>query len=184
MVFTTTMSAEDLWRMPATEWRRELWEGRLIEVAPPGPQHGSVALRIGAALLTHANERRLGSVLAEAGFLLGRDPDTVFGPDVSFVRAERIPPSGLPRQFWVGPPDLAVEVRSPNDTGPEIDRKVAIYLGAGTSLVWVVDPARRQVTVHTPGAARLSLAAHDVLDGGNVLPDFRMLVAELFDPAP
>ncbi len=181
MVITTTMTAEDLWRMPATEWHQELWEGRLVEMAPPGPAHGGIAVALPQLLKPMPRSSVSGVVMAEAGFTLERNPDTVFGPDISFVRAERVPPSGLPVRFWEGPPDLAVEVRSPSNSAPDIQRKVALYLRAGTRLVWVVDPARQQVTVHAAGDAARTLVAQDVLDGGDVLPGFRVPVAELFD---
>jgi Uma2 family endonuclease len=64
--------------------------------------------------LAFAQARALGTVQVESGFTLSRDPDTVRGPDVRFVRRERLtsPPR---RGFLAGAPDLAVEVSSPDD---------------------------------------------------------------------
>ena len=50
------------------------------------------------------------------GFHLRSDPDTVRGPDVSFVTQERVDDIGMPRGYWPGPPDLAIEVVSPATT--------------------------------------------------------------------
>ena len=83
----------------------------------------------------------------ETGYTLRTGPDTVRGPDVSFVFHPRI--EGRGSGFPSGAPDIAVEVVSPSDTAPEMARRVADYLAAGTQRVWVVYPAGRRV-VSTP----------------------------------
>jgi Uma2 family endonuclease len=111
-------------------------------------------------------------VLVEAGFVLRRNPDTVRGPDVSFVSHARIPRGRLPVAFIPGAPDLAVEILSPDDRPAEVADRVADYLEAGTKLVWVCDPARRAVTVHRPGLPPETVSSDGWLDGGEVLPGF------------
>ena len=80
-----------------------------------------------------------------------------------------------------GGPDLAVEIRSPGDRQREIDERVADYLRAGTSLVWIVDPRKRTVVVRVAGAEDRTLTEADHLDGGDVLPGFRVAVREVFE---
>jgi hypothetical protein len=65
----------------------------------------------------------------ETGFRLSRDPDTVRGADIAFIRAERRPDGRLPRGYFEGAPDLAVELVSPGDTATEFDEKVRDWLG-------------------------------------------------------
>jgi Uma2 family endonuclease len=117
---------------------------------------------------------------AETGFQLARAPDTVRAPDVSFVRKERLPEGDLPTGYWPGPPDLAVEVMSPNDSKPEVERKAQEYLRKGVRLVWLVFPRKRAVAVHRPGAPVELLGESDALDGGEVVPGFRYPLARLF----
>jgi Uma2 family endonuclease len=105
----------------------------------------------------------------------------VRAPDVAFVRADRMPTGRALRAFLPLAPDLAVEVLSASDTATELAEKLDDYLAAGTPLVWLVDPARRTVQVHTRDAPVRRLAAPDVLDGAPVLPGFRCAVAELFE---
>ena len=104
----------------------------------------------------------------------------MLAPDIAFIRRERIPASGLPATFWEGAPDLAVEVRSPGDTGPEVAEKAASWLSAGTRVVWVVDPRRESVTIHEPGVPPRRLAMPDVLDGAPLFPAFRLPLADIF----
>ena len=100
--------------------------------------------------------------------------------DVAFVRADRIPASGVPDGFWPGPADLAVEIRSPGDRRSEIAAKVKEYLGRGVPLVWVVDPKARTVTVHLPDQTPVILEGHATLDGGSVVPGFSCPLERIF----
>ena len=117
--------------------------------------------------------------LAETGFLLARNPDTVLAPDISFVRTERLPTAAA-EGFFPGPPDLAVEVISPGDRRTEIAQKVRRWLGHGTRLVWVVDPVARTVAVHEPSGTVRLLGTEDRLTGGDVVRGFAVRVRELF----
>src|SRR4029077_19991887 len=98
--------------------------------------------------MNHVVPRDLGQVVAgDVGFTLSRGPDTVRGPDVAFVRRGRVP-RPLPSAYAELAPDLAVEILSPSDRSGETLAKVADWLNAGTRLVWVIDPWRRQARVY------------------------------------
>jgi Uma2 family endonuclease len=125
--------------------------------------------------------RKLGRVYVEVGFILRRNPDTVRGPDVAFVRADRIPPQGEPRGFWEIAPDLAVEVISPTNTPSEVQAKIREWIEAGTREVWVVYPETRAVHRVRSLLERQELSEADTLDGGNLIPGFTCSVGELFD---
>jgi Uma2 family endonuclease len=73
-----------------------------------------------------------------------------------------------------------VEVNSPSDTGDEVSAKVLDYFGAGTRMIWVVSPRTRTVTVYRSLSEIQVLTVEDTLDGGDVLPGFRLAVRELF----
>jgi Uma2 family endonuclease len=80
-------------------------------------------------------------------------------------------------------PDLAVEVLTPSSRMGEVRTKVADYLRLGVRAVWVVDPARRIVRIHSRAGRRTSvvpLTEDDILNGGEVVPGFRCRIAELF----
>jgi Uma2 family endonuclease len=149
-------------------------------MSPGGFERGRIAVRVARLLANFAEERRLGVVTgAETGFFIAREPDTVRAPDVAFLRAERVPVEPE-RGFFPGAPDLAVEVLSPSDRASEVLAKVQDWLGAGTRIVWVVDPATHTVTVYrAPNQAEV-LAHSDTLTGDDLLPDFQLPVAEIF----
>jgi len=166
------VTVEEFARIPDDDHRYELVEGRVVRMSPPGSRHAMLATRLARLLDQHVEERNLGVVMTSGGFHLASRPDTVREPDVAFVRAERIPPSGVPDGFWPGPADLAVEIRSPGDRRSEIAVKVSEYLARGVRLVWVVDPKARTVTVYEPERPPVILEGSAALDGGTVVPGF------------
>ena len=176
----TLMTAEELLALPDDSMRHELIEGEITTMTPAGHEHGDIVFRLSGLLWQFLRDHPIGRAFgAETGFWIGSDPDTVRAPDVAFVAKDRVPEVTARRGFGRGAPDLAAEVISPDDTYAEVDRKVEQWLGAGTLMVWVVNPRTRKVVVHTPGAI-VTRAGSDLLDGGDVLPGFSCTVVELF----
>jgi Uma2 family endonuclease len=107
-------------------------------------------------------------------------PRRVRSPDVAFVAAGRIPVDAPDAGFLEIPPDLIVEVSSPNDIADKVERKVREYLDGGVRLLWVVYPETRTVLVRRPGGADTTLTEDDMLEGEDVLPGFSVPVRDLF----
>lgn len=143
-----TMTGDDLLALPDDGWRYELVEGVLHKMPPPSEDHDAICLIIGASLLEYVKSRQLGLVTSEQGFVLRSNPDFVRAPDVAFVRQERIAATGCIRGYLQGPPDLAIEVHSPNDRPGDIAEKVREYLVAGTRMVIVIDAEPRLASVY------------------------------------
>ena len=176
----TVTTAEQLLALgPRRSWRLELVDGEVRQMAAAGYRHGVTSARVTAVLHAFAEEHGLGEVVgSETGFVVRRRPDTVLAPDVAFVAAGRLPENVA--GFAELTPDLVVEVVSPWDRRGEVDAKARLWLEVGARLVWVLWPEPRAVDVHTVGAEPLHLAESEVLDGGDVLPDFSVKVADLF----
>lgn len=179
----TLLTGDDLLRMSAAQeacYRFALVEGELKKMPPTGGPHGEMAINLGAHLLAHVRQRRLGHVVGDVGFYLRRDPDTVRAPDVAFIRAARVPAGKLPEGFFPGPPDLAVEVVSPGDTATEMEAKVRDYLASGVLRVWVVYPDTRTVVVYRPDGTATRYGEDGVLQDEELLPGFSLSLRELF----
>ncbi len=174
------VTAEEFARIPDDDFRYELVAGHVVRMSPVGGRHGVLASRLAVALGGWVDGGRLGVVAIESGFMLSREPDTVRGPDVAFVRAGRIPGGGIPVGFWSGAPDLAVEIRLPGDGSSALRAKVDEYLASGAHLVWIVDPDERTVTSCTRHGAPAEVGPGEELSGGEVLPGFRLAVDALF----
>jgi hypothetical protein len=61
-------------------------------------------------------------------------------------------------------------------------RATVDYFSAGVRQVWYVYPQSRQVMVYFSPTERTTLSEGDELDGGDVLPGFRMKLTKLFLP--
>jgi Uma2 family endonuclease len=178
---TQLVTADELLKMPRGRFRYELVEGELKTMSPAGGEHGALAFNFSLILGPYVKAHNLGVCFgAETGFKLASNPDTVLAPDAAFVRRERVPADGIPKKFWPGPPDLAVEIMSPGDTVAEAGRKTADWLAAGALAVWVVNPKKRTVTAHRATDEVVVLHEDDYLEGGEVVPGFRCKVSEIF----
>ena len=173
------LTADELQHVYVPDKRVELVRGLLVVRELPGMRHARVAMDLALALGAHVRAAALGRVYAEAGFKLASNPDTVRGPDVAFIRRDRIP-DPEPTGFAHFAPDLVVEVISPGDRAGEVLAKVADWLSAGTRLVWVLDPARRVARVYRADGTEQILTADESLDGGDVVPGFSCPLREIF----
>jgi len=176
---TTThlMTAEELGNLPDEPLRHELIKGELLTMPLPKAEHGRVAANLTMLLWQHARANRLGEVSVESGYKLESNPDTVLGPDVSFVSQDRIALS--PEGYHDGPPDLAVEVLSPGDRRGKVEHKLSLWLEFGTISVWLVNPRRRTIEVcKSTGERKLFHETDELVD--DTVPGFRVAVSEIF----
>ena len=172
MASPSLMTADELLHVNIPGKQVELVRGRLVVREPPGFQHGAIMANLGTLLKQHVDANALGLVVVgDPGFKLASDPDTVRGPDIAFIRRERVP-HPTPVGFAAFPPDLVIEIRSPSDRPGDILGKVGDWLSAGTSLVWVIDPERRLARVYRQDGTESTIGAADALDGGDVVPGF------------
>lgn len=165
--------------LPTGDVKYELHDGRLIVMPPPGGEHGRRQARFAAFLYTLGEKLGHGAAFAEAGVLLRRKPDHLLGPDAAFIATPSLPPSYSPEGYLLTIPELVVEIRSKNDTQPEIDEKVRDYLAAGVVIVWVADPAARTVTAHRPNQPPVVFATADTLTADPAIPGFFVPVSDL-----
>jgi Uma2 family endonuclease len=116
----------------------------------------------------------------EAGFWLLGTRESLVGIDVAVVTADLIATTARDQKLYHGAPLLAVEVLSPSDTHEEIAEMISTYLQAG-SVVWIIDPDLRTITVYRPTGDVETLSARGELDGDTYLPGFRISVSRLFE---
>jgi Uma2 family endonuclease len=159
----------------------ELDNGRLITMPPPGDLHGDVEGNLITALKTQGQYRGLGKArCGDVGIVLWRNPDRVVGADAAFVANASLPIRLSPEGYLETIPDLVVEVRSRNDTRPEVQRKVDDYLYAGVKVVWVADPQSRTVTEHRKDTLPHVYTEDDTLTVDDVIPGFQLAARMVF----
>ena len=155
--------------------RRELDEGRVIEMALASFLHGAIQGRVFYFLTIWQQQTGAAFHISQnAGFRVGRDTNR--GPDVCAVRKSVLAAMEKTRGAYVGAPDLAVEVISESDTAVDIDRKIRQYLEAGATAVWIIYPETRRVIVYR----RSGISSPQVLEEPELLPDLRIPVEAIF----
>jgi Uma2 family endonuclease len=175
-----TYTGEELWELCQAGESYELVKGELREMPPGGEEHGFRGMRIPLYFGHYVVENNLGEVsLAETGFYLQRNPDTVRAPDMAFIARERLPEKLSPKWSEIIP-DLILEVVSPNDTEEAVKEKIGEWLAAGVRLAWLVSPRARTVRVYRSLEDSHVLTEADTLDGGDVAPGFSLPVARVF----
>jgi Uma2 family endonuclease len=161
--------------------RYEIVNGELIDMGNSGAKHGYVCSVLMILLGGYVHIQKLGAMF---------DSSTAFkmksgnkrSPDISFMAKERLQGlEELPDGFLEGAPDLAVEILSPSNTVEEIHNKLVEYFENGSRLVWVINPKEKYVLVYRSSQEpdRL-LKSVDSLDGEDIVPDFTLPIAELF----
>jgi Uma2 family endonuclease len=182
------MTVEEFERIaPLLDGPSELVDGRLRLTSPTGFMHGVLAIRIGSALDRYVEEHPDAgeAVGAETGFRIDAPRHPIQAPDAAFVSAARVPAStGQGRddpalRFVQGPPDLATEVRSPDDSAVEMRAKARRWLSAGCREVWVIDGQRQTAKVWRHGAKPVLLHVSDTLTS-RLLPGFALSLTHLF----
>jgi Uma2 family endonuclease len=175
------LTAEDVWNMDDDGCRHELIRGELLSMPPTNDEHSRLLFQMNGLLWDYQrNHPEIYWFTGDPGFLLAREPDLLLGPDIAAIHSSRLP-EGFPRgTFFEIIPDLTVEILSPSERVGQINTKVNAYLDAGVRLIWLVDPVRRNVTIHAPQQHTQILEGDDILDGGDVLPEFRLPLGELF----
>jgi len=160
----------------------ELVEGRIVPMTPTGYAHGACEGNVYEVLKTYARHRGLGKVLVgEVGIYTRRAPDTVRAADVLFISNERDARRTAASPFLDVAPDLVVEVMSPSNSWTEVMQKLREYFAIGVRLVWVVDPESKTVCAYRSTTDLRELTLADSLSGDDVLPDFSVPVASLFE---
>ena len=174
-----TVAEFEKMRDPEDGSQLELVRGEVVIMTPPQGKHGICCSEVARLLGNFVKPNKLGWVTSnDTGVVLEREPATVRGPDVAFWSLKRQPT--MPEGYFEIPPDLAVEVLSPNDRRSDVRAKIKEYVFYSVPLVWLVDPEARTVTVYRGSMRGTELDESDTLDGGDVLPGFSCQVADLF----
>lgn len=152
--------------------------GRLVREPRPGNVHGSVVAEITYLLRAYLEHTSSGRIFTECGFVLNRSPLTIRGPDVAFVRTERLQSTA---SLFDGAPDIAIEVVAPSNRAGELLQKVGEFLSADTQIVWVVYPETETVVEHRLDGSLRILSSDDVLIAPDLLPGFELRIGRIFE---
>lgn len=160
----------------------EVVDGQYVELPSESALTSILTSQLLGWIGSFADDQGAGYVVCKAIFIIDPDRDLRRRPDVAFVSKKRWP---LERPIpetgdWLVVPDLAVEVISPNDVFEEVYKKLKEYFAHEVRQVWVVLPLDKEVLVYTAPTKLHKLTVGQELDGGDIIPGFRLSLAELF----
>lgn len=175
----TLLTVDEYLSLPETKPASEFADGQLVQKPMPSLKHGMLANEIGALLRESLRPRRRGVVAVEVRFL-DRPSARAYIPDVSVLLSDRVPEAALAGGAVELPPDLAIEILSPDDRAGDVLEKIAFYRSIGVSLVWIIDPDQETLTAcRRDGTVSVHRAA-EVIDARPVLEGFQLDLATLF----
>lgn len=172
---TQRWTESDLLCLPRDGRKYELVEGR-IRIVSTGGRHGRLEMHLARLMTPISEEPMYGS---STGFRMAGG--NIRSPDLSVMRRQRLPEGKTPIGFIDGAPDLAIEIISPDERETDIQAKLQDYFASGAQEVWLLYPERREVWRYRSVDTVEVLGAEDTLTGGDLLPDFAVRVAELFE---
>lgn len=180
------ISEEELTRLISEEKWFEIIDGEVIYMSPNVYIHNVIVANIYDILRDYLRKNKIGRVLADGLIHVLRVHEKgvrdVRIPDLSFVRKERIPKGFSRYQPFMGAPDLAVEVVSPNEGASELRDKIVDYLGEGTEQVWVAYPNRKEIHVYTglKGENVRIYTEKDILEAEALFPGLKINIGDCF----
>jgi Uma2 family endonuclease len=175
------MTLEEFLELPEDKPYLEYIDGRIEAKVSPQTKHSLLTLRLLECLNGWARPARLGFAFPELRCTFaGRS----IIPDVVFLLREHIEigEDGEPvNEVW-RPPDIHIEIISPDSSVKKAREKLAHATAHGCPLGWLIHPEKKQRTidVYRPGRPAERLAPDGVLEGEPVLRGFRLGVAEVF----
>lgn len=185
-IATTTEQKQKVWTDAAfmalsdDGHQYEVVNGELVDMGNSGMEHGWIASILNGVMFNHVFPRKLG-VICDSSTAFAMKNGNKRAPDVSFIAKNRLTGmKRLPKGYFQGAPDLAVEILSPNNTVEEIHEKIVEYFDNGTQLLWVIHPDEQFVLVYHGVSPDKLLQVTDTLDGEQIIPGFSMPVANLF----
>ena len=177
MALLTRLTIEDFEKLPdAAVENRELVDGELVDVSGNTGNHNSLRDWLGALLLMHVTQRKLGKVLAEQEYDFNSN---AHGPDVSFFSIEKMGLYDGSRRVQRFVPDLAIEIVSQNDKFEALMKKAQRYRACGTNEVWIFSMETRAAFVLND--RRQVMLNDDDEFRSDLIPGFSIRLGDLFD---
>jgi Uma2 family endonuclease len=133
---TPPITFEEFEQLQQTGRAIEYWHGKVVEKAVPTWLHSLLQVVIG-------------QFLTEAGYAAGSEPDLrisrEFAPRPDIMATSEDIETQYPTH--PGEAEIIVEILSPTDNWPDVEKKCREYMGLGVVQVFVADPEGRQAWV-------------------------------------
>jgi Uma2 family endonuclease len=173
------LTLEEFLALPEQKPVLEYFDGEVTEKVAPQGKHSWLTYELASFFNSALRPRKLGAAFPELRTTYGGQSPV---PDLAVYRWDRIPrePSGEVANRFNEPPDVAIEIVSPEQSMASLRRKCTSYVANGAGLALIAHPERRFVEEYRPGQALVERRGGDVLDFGLLLPGLTLTVDALF----
>jgi Uma2 family endonuclease len=174
------MTLDEFLALPEAKPALEYDGGRVTQKVAPQGQHVLLQLKLANRINDVTEAKKLALALPELR-------TTYAGlsrvPDIAVYLWERIPrqANGRIGDRFTEPPDLAVEIVSPEQSSTDLFDKCIWYVRNGVKIALIVDPDHDVVLRFRPETLPDVLRGDDRIDLDEVLPGFELTVAQLFE---
>jgi Uma2 family endonuclease len=178
-VASTRLTLEEFLKLPEEEPALEFMDGAVTQKVSPKARHSALQ----AELIERLNQgARPGKVARSFPELRTTFAGASRVPDVAVYRWDRIPrdETGQIEDDFLEPPDIAIEIASPEQSVNALVRCCLWYVANGVQIALLVDPADESVLAFRPDSQASAWRASDRIDLREVLPDFELTVEQLF----
>jgi Uma2 family endonuclease len=139
---TARYTFDDFLSLVREDQKADLLDGVFYMASPESTEDNELGGWLYRLMSEYADELDLGKayhtrVAFRLGSLLGPEPDAAFVLAENLVRVHR--------GYVDGPPDIAVEIVSPDSVDRDYEDKRARYEKAGVREYWIIDPEARRV---------------------------------------
>ncbi len=180
-ISTRKFSLEEFLKLPDDDFNYELIEGEAIPKIPPKRFHSD--LTIALCILLRNWSKNKGKISVEWAVILKRNnQDWVPVPDLLYISYDKLPLEERKNEACPFPPELVIEIISPNQSFGSLTQKATDYLKAGISIVWLVDSHHLSITVFYPDKPPETKRGKDNLQD-ETLPELNLTVEQIFQEA-
>ena len=173
------LTLEEFLALPEQEPPLEYLDGEVTQKVSPQGKHGRLEFEFAAFIDSFGKPRKLAVVIPELRTTFGGGSPV---PDLAVYRWDRVPvdPDGKIGDVFRAPPDIAIEIVSPEQSVPKLVEKCRWFVDHGVPIALLVHPYREWVQRFVRGAPPGMLRGGDPIDLDEVLPGFELTVAQLF----
>ncbi len=174
------LTLDEFLALPEQKPALEYADGRVTRKVAPKGRHSTLQAELVERINRVARPQRAARAWPE---LRTTFAGKSYVPDVVVYRAERIPRTAtgeIPDDVGTAP-DIAIEIVSPRQSVTSLVRRCLWYVANGVAAALLVDPADRSVIIFRPGGRTVARRGDDEVDLGDLVPELRFRVQELFD---
>lgn len=172
-------TSEDYWNLPDGQ-RAELIGGKLYSMAPPNFLHQKLVMELAGTIREYIKSHNGTCEVIPSPFAVNLDADDTnwVEPDISVICDK----SKLTDRGCNGAPDWVIEIISPSSRKLDYTTKNALYSEAGVREYWIVDPAKKRITVYYyEEDVAPSLYTFDMPVPCGIFPDLEIIINELLE---